>query len=230
MKYKKLIAIVISILVIVTVVIPGIIILDVQNGMQQNIYSPANAGATTEYRFSSSLYYKSFQNNNSRYYNETLKQGDMFINGDLFVNVSALGANINIVVFNGSGKVIKSASKLYSLNSTIFTSLFPEGNSLRRGEQLPFGNNMVNIENMTTICSPSHYKLNDGNHSIYYIPYNGIVSSVPDVYLGYNYSLFYFSTYLQSDKYAMVKSISIPGNSSVAAMVMGNIGLKHLIL
>ncbi|WMT50510.1 MAG: hypothetical protein RE471_05885 [Ferroplasma sp.] len=226
MNYKKLITIVISILVIITVVIPGVIILDVHSDTQNDIYSPAKTGASSEYRFTSSLYYKSFQNNNSRYYNETLKNGDTYIRGDLFVNVSAQGANITSIVFNESGKVIKSLSRLYPINSTIFTSLFPEGNSLHRGEQLPFGNNIVNIENMTTICPPSSYKLNDGQHSIYYIPYNGVVSNVRDVYQHYNYSLFYFSTYLQSDRYAMIKSISIPGNSSVAAMIMGNIGIK----
>ena len=226
MKHKKLVTIVISILVSVTVVIPGVIILNVHEDIQQNIYSPTKSGASTEYKFSSSINYKSFQNNNSRYYNETLKQGDTSISGGVFVNVSASGANITSLVFNGSGKVMKSVSKLYSINSTIFTSLFPERNLLRRGEQLSFSNNMIRIENMTTICSPPHYKLNDGPHSVYYIPYNAIVLNVPDVYQQYNYSLFYFSTYVQSPKYAIIESISIPGNSSVAAMIMGNVGIK----
>ena len=225
MKTKKLIALIISLMVVATATISIFSVMDAGNQLNGYIDNPAIKGSSTEYNFSALLYYKSYYSNCSRYYNETLNEGN-FVYGNLYINTSGNQVNIVTSVYNSSGDRIVNRQYNESQNGTIFTAFFPKGKSFPSGSQILFGNNIITVSNNSLICPASNYELHYGNRSVYYIPDNALVSSVPDIFPLYNYSFFFSARYIQSDNYALLNSISIPGNSTISAVVLGNIGIK----
>ena len=53
-----------------------------------------------------------------------------------------------------------------------------------------------------------------------------MVSSVPNVFTEYDNSYFFSAMYIQSNGYSILNSISIPGNSTITALILGNIGIN----
>jgi len=85
---------------------------------------------------------------------------------------------------------------------------------------------VIAIKGMYTTCPASHYVINYGKDKIKYIPYVGKIESVTDAIQEYNCSFFKYANFIQSNDYSILSSISIPGNSSIAAMIQDNIGIK----
>ncbi|MCL4310862.1 MAG: hypothetical protein M1462_00310 [Candidatus Thermoplasmatota archaeon] len=226
MKKKVIFMVVIAILIILTASIMVSVVESVSQGMEHEKTSPAASGSSFVYSFASSINYKSFQNNNSTYYNETLKLGDNYINGHMYVNITTSLAHFQSYLCNSTGSVIANKTFSEPLNGTMFKSLFPAGNHINTGSILVFGNNLIAIKGMYTECSASQYTINYGHRKIEYVPYVGKVESVHNPFTEYNSSIFFSASFIQSKNYAMLGSVSIPGNSTIAARVLDNIGIQ----
>ncbi len=219
--------VVIALLIILTASIMIGVVYNVDSEVSLEKSSPASNGASFVYSYSSSLRCKSFPNN-SIYKNETLKLGDIYIRGHMYINITGSSAVFHSYLCNFTSNDIRTiiANRTFSepLNGSIFTALFPEENHLNTGNILMFGNNLIAIKGMYTTCPASHYVINYGKEKIQYIPYVGKIESVTDVIQ--EDSVFNCASFIQSNDYSILSSISIPGNSSIAAMIQGNIGIK----
>jgi hypothetical protein len=227
MKMKVLFSVVISILIIITIVVSASVVLGVSGELSHKKSSPATTGASFEYSFGSTMSSKSFTNSDSVYKNETLNSGDFYVNGHIYINVTGTGAYFNSYVCNSSGKIIAHRNFFEPLNATIFKGFFPQGNNINAGNIIIFGNNIIAIHNKATQCAASRYTLHYGRKSVEYIPYNGKVKDVKNkCFNNSNNSFLSTAQYIQSKNYSILDSVSIPGNSSIAAAVLDNIGIQ----
>ncbi|ARD85510.1 hypothetical protein ACLIKE_09860 [Ferroplasma acidiphilum] len=225
MKRRTIFMTVIAILIILTASIMIAVIDNVSSEVDVEKPSPATNGAYFVYSYTSELRCKSFPSN-SIYKNETLKHGDLYINGRVYINITGSSAVFHSYLCNSTGTIIANRTFSEPLNGTIFTAMFPEENHINTGNIVIFGNNVIAIKGMYTTCPSSHYVVNYGKKQVQYIPYIGKIESLTDVIQDYNYSLFNYANFIQSRGYSILSSISIPGNSSIAAMIQDNIGIK----
>ncbi len=229
MKNKTIFLVVITILIVVTASIMVSVVENVSGEMEKEKSSPASNGSFFVYSFQVCMSGNSFYNKSNIYYNETLKHADINIIGRMYINITDSIAYFHSLLYNCTGGSIVSliVSKTFSepLNGTIFTSLFPDEH-LRAGYIMPFGNNLIAIKGMYTNLSASNYVLYYGHTGIEYVPYVGMVESISYPFPEDDYSFFKHACFIQSNNYSILDYISIPGNSSIAAMILGNIGIK----
>lgn len=224
MKKIVIVAIVISILIIITSISSFIIVSNVNNELNREKNSPVSNGASFEYSFGAQYTYKSFLSDKTKYANEIVNSSGV-VNGFLYINVTKNTAYFHAFTYNCTHSILTNEYFSRSIESNIFKSFFPYGNHLNTGDTIMFGNNLIIIKNQATQCVASHYKLYYGNKNIEYVPYNAKVTHVSDICSIWNYSIFFSAMYIQSNHYSMLDGFSVSGNSTIAALLLGNVGV-----
>ncbi len=232
MKIKIFIVIIIIFLIIITSGIILYVYHNINNEMEGHLYSPVKNGS--KFRYGISITGGTYLNNSSKYHNELSLCN--FPNGTLNINVhgNAIYGNLKIygASLNHTSKVRLVVNKTinFSLNSNLFKAFFPK-KQLHSGSSIPFGNKTVHIASEGFDgCSISRNFMMPYSHGIYFVPFYGKLSNVHNATPEIAPNSCNVPFYAQSHGYAILEDLSFNANSSLIAALLGNIGIKNIIM